>query len=36
MTAALHKAIIEAAEKEGESVGKFITETLEMRIRGDK
>ncbi len=36
ITAALNKAIAEAAEREGKSVGKYITETLEGRIEGGK
>jgi len=36
MTAALHQAVVDAAEREGKSVGKYITETLEGRIEGGK
>ena len=35
-TAALHKAVVEAAEREGKSVGKFITDTLANAVEGGK
>ena len=36
VTAALHKAIAEAARRESKSIGKYISETLEGRIEGGK
>ncbi len=35
-TAALHKAVVEAAKREGKSVGKFITDTLANAVEGGK
>jgi len=35
-TAALHKAVVEAAEREGKSVGKYITDALVNLVEGGK
>jgi predicted HicB family RNase H-like nuclease len=36
VTASLHKAVVEAAKREGKSVGRFITDTLVNAVKGGK
>jgi predicted HicB family RNase H-like nuclease len=36
VTATLHKAVVEAAKREGKSVGKFITDGLVTLVEGGK
>jgi predicted HicB family RNase H-like nuclease len=36
VTAAMYKAVAEAAKQEGKSVGRFVNETLETRLKGGK
>jgi predicted HicB family RNase H-like nuclease len=35
-TAALHSAVVEAAKREGKSVGKYITDALAQAVKGGK
>jgi predicted HicB family RNase H-like nuclease len=35
MTAALHKAVLEAAKREGKSVGKYVTDAVEASLRSE-